>query len=323
MLAYTEMTDSKLFESWRDAEAHVSSRGFERGDPLSMDLRDARRIQMEYLLYLAEEDFQLGDRRDLEITGPHGPLKMRLLKPQIILSTTPILYLRGGGWWVGNLETSARTMAYLCRSSGMPVIGIDYRLAPEHRFPVQLDEIVTAGRWLAQHGQKLGVDATDGLLMWGESAGATLAVCAARELLTHGIPCIGHLLNYGNFLGPHPGLRPVSRWVWNQYLSDSLNEPPSRAKVFTTNGLDGVRRAWLGCGTEDNLLIDTQVMQRELQHAGISHQVHFSEGMPHGFVGMSRFLRAAQESIESAALAAQTFAVQARICRDVSMQGLS
>lgn len=314
------MTSSELFQSWHDAECYVRNRGFGRGDPLAQNLDEARRIQTAYLLYLAMENIELGERRDFSVEGPNGPLKMRLFKPPQSFSTTPILYIRGGGWWVGNLDTSARTMALLCCASGMPVIGIDYKLAPEHRFPVQLDEIVLAGQWLAQHGHTLGIEASQGLLMWGESAGATLAVCAARELLALGIPCLGHLLHYGNFLGPHPGLRPVSKWVWHQYLNDVGKVLPSRTKVFVPNGLAGIRRAWLSCGSEDDLLIDTQIMQKELAHSGISHEMHLLEGMPHGFIAMSRFLQAAQTTIESAGAAAKAFAAAAHAHAEVCMQ---
>lgn len=310
------MTDSKIFQSWREAQLHLQSLGYVRGDPLTQDVLAARRAQTEYLLYLAQEDVRVGEQRDVQIEGPHGSLQVRLLMPTTLLNATPILYLRGGGWWVGNLETSARTMACICQASGMPVIGVDYKLAPEHRFPVQLDEVVAAGQWICQEGRVMGIDPSHGLVMWGESAGATLAVCAARVLAQQGVVSIGHVLHYGNFLGPHPGLRPVSRWVWQQYLRDSNQEPPERTMVFVKSGLAGVQRAWLGCGTEDELLIDTQTMQRELRNAGIPHTVDYTEGMPHGFIAMGRFLPLAQTALESAAVAAYNFACEAHQSHD-------
>lgn len=310
------MTDTKTFQSWGEAQAHLQSLGYARGDPLTQDVLVARRAQTDYLMYLAQEDRRLGEESDLRIQGPHGPLTMRLLMPTTLLNATPILYLRGGGWWVGNLETSARTMACICQASGMPVIGVDYKLAPEHRFPVQLNEVVAAGQWLHQEGQAMDIDPTHGLVMWGESAGATLAVCAARELAQQGVATIGHVLHYGNFLGPHPGLRPISRWVWQQYLRDPNQEPPDRTKVFVKGGLAGIQRAWLGCGTEDELLIDTQTMQRELLNAGIPHTVDYTKGMPHGFLSMGRFLPLAQTALESAAVAAYNFACEARASHD-------
>lgn len=313
------MTKSKLFHSWVKAETFVKSNGCRRGDPLTQSLQEARKNQMEYLLFLANEEVELGQKYDHQIDGPYGPLKLRILMPKVMRFSTPIIYIRGGGWWVGNLETSARTMALLCNASGMPVIGIDYRLSPEHCFPVQQDEVVFAGMWLAKHGHSFGLAMEFGIVMWGESAGATLAVCASRELLSLGVKSIGHLLNYGNFLGPHELLRPVSRWVWQQYLKDQLEKPPNRALVFVKNGLAGIQRAWVSCGTNDDLLIDTRALVQKLKSEGIPHVTHFPLAMPHGYIAMSRFLEPAQKTIEAAAGYANAFVIEARTQSKLSL----
>src|SRR5439155_3916883 len=115
---------------------------------------------------------------DLTLPAADGtPLAARLYAPSI--ATLPVLlYLHGGGFTIGNLETHDSLCRQLALRSGAAVLALDYRLAPEHRFPAAVEDTWAALRWLAQHAAALGLDATR-LAVGGDSAGGTLAAVAA------------------------------------------------------------------------------------------------------------------------------------------------
>ena len=98
-----------------------------------------------------------------------------------------LLYLHGGGFTIGNLETHDSLCRQIARRSGAAVIALDYRLAPEHRFPVAVEDTWDALRWLASHGAALGLDPAR-LAVGGDSAGGTLAAVCAIHARDTGLP---------------------------------------------------------------------------------------------------------------------------------------
>jgi acetyl esterase len=232
---------------------------------------------------------------------------MRVLYPLHSSGNTSIVYLRGGGWWAGSLDTSARTMALLCNASGLPVVGIDYRLAPEHRFPSQLQEVAACLRWLFAQASSIKLD-PDNILIWGESAGATLAVGASRAVQQTAGPTVnGMLLFYGNFSGPGAHASDYSNWVWRQYLGSEPNVAADHPVVLK-GSLTGLPPVWMGVGDADPLLRDTQAMAQGLAAESVPHVLKVYAGMPHGFLAMSRFLTIANDAIIDAAQEARRLA---------------
>lgn len=247
------------------------------------------------------------DMQEFSVPGPNGPIPIRVLYPLQSSGNTPIVYLRGGGWWAGSLDTSARTMALLCNASGLPVVGIGYRLAPECRFPSQLQEVTASLNWLHGEASSINLD-PESLLIWGESAGATLAVGASRFLSrTTGPQVKGLLLFYGNFAGPGPRTTAYSNWVWRQYLG---SEPCSASDhpVVLKGSLAGLPPVWMGVGDADPLLQDTQAMAHGLAAESTPHLIKVYPGMPHAFLAMSRFLTIANDAIIEAAYVARQLA---------------
>lgn len=288
------------FSRYEDALAQVIQAGFPPANPLTQSLLEARQVQHAYLSFLALESPMTRDMQEFSAAGPNGPIPIRVLYPLQSSGNTPIVYLRGGGWWAGSLDTSARTMALLCNASGLPVVGIDYRLAPAHRFPSQLQEVTASLSWLFGKASSISLD-PGSLLIWGESAGATLAVGASRFLSrTKGPEVKGLLLFYGNFAGPGPRTTAYSNWVWRQYLG---SEPctASISPVVLKGGLAGLPPVWMGIGDADPLLQDTLAMAQGLAAESIPHLIKVYPGMPHAFLAMSRFLTIANDAIIHAA----------------------
>lgn len=295
------------FSRHEDALAHVIQAGYTPANPLMQSLREAREAQHRYLSFLALESPATRDMQEFSIAGLNGPILMRVLYPVQSSGNTPIIYLRGGGWWAGSLDTSARTMALLCNASGLPVVGIDYRLTPEHRFPSQLQEVAACLSWLFAQATLIKLD-PDNILIWGESAGATLAVGASRAVKQTAGPTVkGMLLFYGNFSGPGDHTSDYSNWVWRQYLG---SEPSVAADnpVVLKGSLAGLPSVWMGSGDADPLLSDTLAMAQGLTAESVPHVVKVYAGMPHGFLAMSRFLTVAEDAIIDAAQEARRLA---------------
>jgi acetyl esterase len=114
---------------------------------------------------------------DRSIAGPGGPLKLRIYHPDAAGSLPALLYVHGGGYVIGDLETHDAVCRTLCHETAAVVVAVDYRLAPEHPFPAAVDDVVCVLRWLAAHAKELRADPSR-IALAGDSAGAQLAAAA-------------------------------------------------------------------------------------------------------------------------------------------------
>jgi len=120
--------------------------------------------------------------RDLEMPGPSGPLKLRLYDARAERGPRPLMvFHHGGGFVLGDLDTHEPFCAEIARLMDLPVVAVDYRLAPEHPFPAGAEDAIAAARWLAGSPELLGRQVT-GLVPFGDSAGGNLAIVATLAL---------------------------------------------------------------------------------------------------------------------------------------------
>jgi acetyl esterase len=118
---------------------------------------------------------------DLSIAGAGGSIRLRHYRPSLERRLPVILYAHGGGFVVCSLDTHDRLMRLLAQRTGAAVIGVDYRLAPEHPYPAALGDCLAAHSWLHAHGREVGLEAGR-LVMAGDSAGANLALATLLAL---------------------------------------------------------------------------------------------------------------------------------------------
>lgn len=146
------------------------------------DAREAYRM----MRFVADaEPTELAIVRDLTCPGPGGEIRLRHYDARETRAAGPvIMFFHGGGFVIGDLDTHHPYCTELAAKVDLPVIAVDYRLAPEHPFPAATDDCEAAARWLADNGKTLGLDIT-GLVFTGDSAGGNLTIVTTQALIAN------------------------------------------------------------------------------------------------------------------------------------------
>jgi acetyl esterase len=225
-----------------------------------------------------------------------------------------LLYLHGGGFVIGNLETHDSLCRQLARRSGSAVLALDYRLAPEHRFPTAVDDAFAALRWLAAQGAaSLGLDASR-LAVGGDSAGGTLAAVCAILARDAGVPLAMQLLitpgttahadTGSHKLFAHGFLleSDAIAWFFDHYI-DRQDREDWRFAPLNAPDLDEVAPACILLAECDPLVDEGLAYADKLRAAGVPVELDLVRGVTHDFIKLGRVLKEAGQ--------AQDFAAQA------------
>lgn len=247
----------------------------------------------------------------LAIRGPAGPIACRLYDPGLASPAPALLWLHGGGWIMGGLDSHDGICRRLALAGACRVVAAAYRLAPEYRFPAPLEDAVAVLRFLLEHGAALGLDPAR-IAVGGDSAGAALALGAMLALRDAGgpRPAMG-LLVYGGyrrrlagassrrFADPYFLLPPdlVERF-WADYLPEGLADggaPLAEPLLAELDGLPPVVVAAAGC---DPLLDQSRALADRLAAAGVRRELVVWPGLVHGCLHMSRAVDAVVVALE-------------------------
>lgn len=243
------------------------------------------------------------------IPTPVGAVPVRLYKPQAGHAMPVIVFVHGGGWVLGSLNTYDRTMRMLAQASGAAVLGIEYSLAPEAKFPRALDEIAMAVEWIADHAADYGL-ASGRLGVAGDSAGANLALSATVSLASRRPGLVkALLLLYGCYL---PSLDTPSYrrygdgryglstdemgFFWGSYLREEADRWDPRAAPME-GPLRGLPPTLIVAAELDPLHDDSIRLAAALSRAGSPHVLKVWRGMCHGFIQLSRMVDDAAAAI--------------------------
>jgi acetyl esterase len=245
--------------------------------------------------------------RELRVPAAVGEVRVRAYRPHDH-SGSVVAYLHGGGWVMGTLDSYDTPLRALANASGAIVAAVDYRLAPEHRFPAALDDSLAAIRWLAAHAAELGGD-RDRLAVAGDSAGGNLAAVAARRLRGE-VPLRAQALiypvidstlstpSYREFSDGH-GLSAASmRRFWNLYLDGAPGHDPD-ASPLRADDLAGVAPAYVLTAEEDVLRDEGEAYARALREAGVPTELVRWPGTIHGFFRWLAVAGAAREAVDA------------------------
>lgn len=174
------MTDPFVRDDVRECLTAMAAAGL---PPLgSLDVAATREL---FAATRGATDLDIGELaviRDLTAPGPDGPIGLRLFDARAERAKGPlIVYYHGGGWVIGDLDSHGPLCAEIARSTDLPVVAVDYRLAPEAPFPAAPEDCLAATRWIASNGTAIGREAS-GLILMGDSAGANMATVTALVL---------------------------------------------------------------------------------------------------------------------------------------------
>jgi acetyl esterase len=219
-----------------------------------------------------------------------------------------ILWLHGGGWLLDGLESQDAMCRMLARSSGSNVVGVDYRVAPEHRFPTPLDDCFDALLWVADR-----LDEADRpLVVGGDSAGGNMAaVCALRARDRGGPPLAAQVLVYPvtdhDFTTPsyrEHGANELllldersMRWFWDNYVPDVGARDNPDASPLLARDLGGLPPAIVVVAEYDPLRDETLAYAERLGAAGVEVSVHRYDDMPHVFFSFVNIFKTGNEAV--------------------------
>ena len=233
----------------------------------------------------------------LTIAASGLQLPLRVYRPPLKDELPPaMVFFHGGGWVVGTLDTHDPYCRALAMEADMVVLSVDYRLAPEHKFPAAVEDCTAATEWVLAHTQELGVDASR-VFVGGDSAGGTLAAVVALllrdkraerlagQMLIYPVaayydpPTVSYLENAAGYGLTRGGMM----WFWDNYLNHPDEAKDVRAAPLLAPSLAGLPRAFVVTAEYDVLRDEGQALAKRLEEAGVPVTYIFAEGMNHGF----------------------------------------
>jgi acetyl esterase len=250
----------------------------------------------------------VADVRDLVIDAL-PPIAARLYRPRS--GTLPLLvYFHGGGWVVGSVTLSDPFCRALANASGCAVISVEYRLAPEDRYPAAADDAYAATRWSAEHAADLGVDSSR-IAVGGSSAGGNLAAVVAlmaRERRTpqlafqllH-VPVTDHDFDTPSYRANATGFgltRSGMRWFWDHYVPDTKLRDEPYASPLRAKDLSGLPPAHVVAAECDPLRDEGKAYATRLLEAGVATTYVEYPGMVHGFTAMATMIPLGRTAID-------------------------
>ncbi len=245
--------------------------------------------------------------RDLTIPGPAGALPARLFDARAERPAGPALvFFHGGGWVVGNVTSHASLAAEMARQLDLPVISVDYRLAPEAPFPAAVEDAEAATRWVAESPAALG-RAVTGLVLSGDSAGGNLAIVTSVALRDRpaAAPVIvqapiypatdatRHYPSFDAFCDGYLLTRETMGWFGNHYRPD-----PQDARFSPIVGdLTGLPPAVIVAAGLDPLRDQARAYAAALALAGVPVTYQEARGNIHGFATLRRAIQSSQQDV--------------------------
>lgn len=253
----------------------------------------------------------LEEVRNLELALPSRTLPLRLYRPQASASAPLILFLHGGGFVLGNLDSHDAFCRRLCARSGHAVLAVDYRLAPEHPWPAAHDDAWAALQWAQAHAAELGVDTAHGITVAGDSAGGALAAGLALRSRDERGPVNAQLLiypvvdlprddraSYRNCAEGYGLTRDAMDYFVRHYLPRAADaQAPYALPLHATSHRD-LAPALVITAEYDVLRDEGEAYARTLEKAGTAVQLTRYDGMHHGFMALNGLVRGADTALQ-------------------------
>ena len=246
------------------------------------------------------------------LPGTAGEIPVRIYVPQTNGPLPVVAYFHGGGFVYCGLDTHDGTCRALAKASGCSVVSVDYRLAPENKFPAAPEDAFDVTCWLADHGSEIGVD-PQRIAVAGDSAGGNLAAVVALMARDRGGPALAfQLLVYpiANFDFDTDSYREnadgylltekMMRAFWNHYLADEADGGHPYASPLRAERLDALPPAFVVTAEFDPLRDEGEAYAARLAEAGVPTTARRYDGMIHGFFSMGHAIDRARVAVADA-----------------------
>lgn len=298
-----------------DLGRQAAVRPFEAGRP-----EEARRAYEEGFPTLQGEREPVASLSERTIAGPGGPLTLRIYRGHDAPATDApaLLYLHGGGWVIGNLESHDEICRWFANMAACVVVSPAYRLAPEHKFPAAVEDCRAVLSSMQQAAGDLGIDARR-VAVAGDSAGGNLATVLSLLARDDGIKVAAQLLFYPNtdasqtadsyrrFADGFGLTAATMAWFRDHYISRASDIDDWRVSPLKAASLAGAPPAFLAIAGHDILADEGEAYAKRLQDDGVTVVLRRWPGQIHGFVSMGRHGPAARQAVGAAVAAWRGF----------------
>ena len=259
-------------------------------------------------------DLPVGKVENRSIDGPGGQIPLRIYTPLTEGDAPPpiAMMFHGGGWVIGDLDTADGQSRELCAGAGCIVVSVDYRLAPEHRFPAAADDCFAATLWASENGSALGGDPKH-IAVVGDSAGGNLAAVVTLMARDAGGPAIAaqvlvypatngvrfETASYRECAEGYMLTAEAMHWFWDQYADPGERSNP-RASPLLAGDLSGLPPALVMTAEYDPLRDDGEAYATALEAAGNTVECVRFDGFLHGFFAHGPTIPATRPAMEKA-----------------------
>jgi len=252
---------------------------------------------------------------DREIPGPDSQVPVRIYTPNGDGPFPCLVWFHGGGWVVGDLDSADSTARHLTVGAGCVVVSIDYRLAPETKFPGPAEDCYAATSWVFENASGLGILA-DRIAVGGDSSGGNLAAAVCLMIKDRGGPNLAMQLlvypvtdwsfqtdSYVDNAEGYQLTKDTMIWYWDQYVSHDGDAQDPYAAPLKAPDLSGLPSALVITAEFDPLRDEGEAYANRLKDAGVPTSCTRYLGMIHGFFGMSAALDKGKDAISEASAA--------------------
>lgn len=252
-------------------------------------------------------------KEDRQIPGPHGPIPIRIYTPEGEGPFGVFVYYHGGGWVVGDIPSHEGVCCALANGAGCVVVSVDYRLAPEYKYPAAADDCYAATKWVAENAESFGGDSSR-IAVGGDSAGGNLAAVVTLMARDRGGPAICFQVlvypvtdfnfNRPSYVENAEGYfltREGMQWFWNHYLGDERDGAEPYASPLREKDLSSLPPALVLTAEYDPLRDEGEEYAARLRTAGVPTRLTRYDGMIHAFFRRTdQFARAEEAQAEVA-----------------------
>lgn len=248
---------------------------------------------------------------NLTIPGPNGEIPIRIYTPEVSENLPILVFFHGGGWVLGDLEAADPACRVVAASAGCMIVSVDYRLAPEHKFPAPVEDAYAATCWVAKNAENIGGNPHK-ISVVGDSAGGNLAAAVSLMARDRGQPSLASQIliypvtsygfdteSYQLYKQGDCGLSyDDMAWFWNHYLNQKSDGQNPYASPLLAPDLTNLPPAFIITAECDVLRDEGEAYAAKLQSAGVPVKLQRYQGMIHGFVGMAPVLDGGKKALQ-------------------------